>query len=107
MGKNTPTFDTTDFFQVNASEEHLPEKRLLFAVIQRALADFCVKDGQHPLLKWEAGKWIFSDSHEVMSLWWICGMLSDNPVWLREVIVNAARNKTWKPKGVIFRVDRR
>lgn len=106
-GKNKAPPDTTDFFQVYSSVEHMPEKRLLVAVIQRALADFTVPDGTHPLLRWEAGKWLFSDSHELMSLWWICSALSDNPAGLRELILTAAKNKTWKSKSVIFRVDRR
>jgi hypothetical protein len=101
------SYDTTNFFQVYSSGEYMPEKRLLVAVIQRALADFTVPDGTHPLLKWEAGKWLFSDSHEIMSLWWICSALSDDPKRLRDKILAAAKQKSWRQKAVIFRVDRR
>lgn len=88
------------------SDPHLPEKRLLVAVVQRAVADFFAAE-THPIIAWEAGKWLFSESREPMSLWWICEWLTEDAEGLRGEILRSIKAGERPHKAVIFRVDRR
>ena len=56
--------------------------------------------------KLDAGEWLFADSYEEMSLWWICNWFTDEPEYLVKAIRKFAREGTWLPKAVLFRVDR-
>ena len=108
MTKNPP-IDTTDYDQVYATDLHVPEKRLLVAIIQRALYDYAypVKGKAH--WSFDAAHWLFSDNWTPMSLNWICAALSENdcPDHLRRIIQKAAKEKNFKSNSVIFRVDTR
>lgn len=88
------------------SDLHLPEKRLLVAVVQRAVADFFAKE-THPEIAWGAGRWLFSESRQPMSLWWICEWLTEDAEGLRGEILRAIKAGKRPHKAVIFRVDRR
>jgi hypothetical protein len=82
-----------------------PEKRLLVAVIQRAMVDYAVPiKGQHHIQK-NAGKWLFSKSKHPMSLYWICEMLSESPEWLQKSIQQMVQSGKMKSHIVIIRVD--
>jgi hypothetical protein len=102
-----PRFDTTDFDQINVTSPELPEKRLMIAMIQRAMYDYThpVRGKAH--LAFDAAAWLFSSDTKLMSLHWICATLSDYPESLRASIQKAARSGKMKTKTVIFRVDTR
>lgn len=101
------TFDLTDYHQVYEFVAPCPEKRLLIAIIQRALYDYAfpIKGKAH--YTFDAANWLFSESQTPMSLNWCCQILSDYPDSLKLQIRKAAKNKTFKPNAVIFRVDTR
>lgn len=96
--------DTTDFFQVYASELRSPEKKLLVAVIQRAIDDFYMIKSK-PWVAWEAGKWLFSESRAVMSLCWICDHLSDDGESLRRGVINLVKKRNRALRFSNKRVD--
>ena len=100
-------FDTTDFDQTYAGQPHLPEKRLMLAIIQRALYDYThpIKGKAH--VAFDAAHWLFSTETHIMSLHWICATLSDFPDSLQKAIQKAARSGKVKSNSVIFRVDTR
>ena len=97
--------DLTDFYDTIAPVDAQPEKRLLVAMVQRALMDYL-----HPKttqrLHNDASAWIFNISTEPYSLLWICGYLSDDPRWLLQRIQFVARTGT-PVKRTIVRVDSR
>lgn len=105
--KTKISFDTTDYDQVYYQTPHNPEKRLLIAVIQRAIYDYAypVKGKAH--ISFDAAAWLFSQSVDVMSLNWVCQILSDSPESLMKMIQRAAKSGKLKPNSVIFRVDTR
>lgn len=82
-----------------------PEKRLLVAIIQRAVIDYCLPIQGHLYLQREAKRWLFSTSNAPYSLSWICEMLSDSPEWLRKSILDKASSGTVRSNTVITRVD--
>jgi len=88
------------------AEPQLPEKRLLVAVIHRAIIDYSVPIYDRPHLRYWASAWLFSDSKEVMSLYWICAHLSENPENLQEAIKKAAVERPIKKNSVVIRVDK-
>ncbi len=97
--------DTTDFFQGLEPTPHLPELRLMVAVLQRAVADY-TDPKSSDYLRCNASRWLFSPSRRVMSVWWICSLLSEEPEKLRKRIVEEVKLMKDKPKSVLFRVDR-
>lgn len=106
--RTPPTyFDLTDYDQVYEYVPPSPEKRLLIAIIQRAMYDYAypVKGKAHHTF--DAAAWLFSESWHVMSLNWICAVLSDYPEHLKRIIRKSAKEKTFKQNSVIFRVDTR
>jgi hypothetical protein len=99
-----PTFDTTDFFQVYGQDPPCPERKLLIAVLRRAINDFFSKS--EPLIAWEAGQWLFSDLRGPMSMWWICGWLSDDADGLRSRILASVKAGKRPPSTIAFRIER-
>lgn len=99
-------FDTTDYFSVVESANHIPELRLLVAVLHKAVHDYASPQSTE-CRRWAAAKWLFDPSHRIMSVWWICQMLSDDPDGLRERILTNVKELRGKPKLVMFRVDTR
>jgi hypothetical protein len=100
--------DTTDFFQVldsTAEAGMMAEKRLMIAIIQRALIDYTVPVKGKRHYQYDAAAWLFSRDRGLMSLWWVCDALSDRPSELQRRIQTAARNRTIRITGVIVRVD--
>lgn len=87
-------------------EDFPPEKRLLIAMVQRALLDYIAPEKNKPHLQYDAGAWIFSHKVTPFSLFWVCEILSTDPQGLHKRIQIAARTKVFKPKCVIMRVDR-
>lgn len=83
---------------------HVPEKRLLIAVIHRAILDFYGHDA-HSHHQAEAARWLFQDTVGFMSLHWVCTWLSDDPKWLQKSIQQMVKNGE-RPMGPIMRVDR-
>lgn len=100
-------FDTTDFDQTYVTQPQLPEKRLMIAIIQRAMYDYThpIKGKAH--IAFDAAAWLFSSETRLMSLHWVCATLSDYPESLRASIQKAARSGKMKTNSVIFRVDTR
>lgn len=96
--------DTTDFFQGLEPSEDQPELKLLVAVLQRAILDY-TDPKACDYHKWNASRWLFSHSRKVMSVWWICCMLSDDPDRLRHRLIEAIKEMRGKPKMVVFRVE--
>jgi hypothetical protein len=52
----------------------------------------------------QAGRWIFSNSHEKTSLYWYCSWLVEDPQWLLQAIQEAVRQRKTL-KGPMVRVD--
>ena len=102
-----PTFDLTDYYHVYESVAPSPERRLLIAVIQRALYDYAypIKGKAH--YTFDAAHWLFSESQVPYSLVWCCHILSEYPDSLKLQIRRAAKTKSFKQNAVIFRVDTR
>lgn len=72
------------------SNQHLPERRLLAAVLQRAVFDYIgavAEDRQ------EAAEWFFSNpvNEDEFSFNWICSQLNVDPGMLRNQLVNMKR----------------
>ena len=86
------------------SEECSPEKKLLIAMVQRALVDYIAPEKGKAYLQYDAAAWIFSSKISPFSLYWICEVLSADPHGLCKRIQIAARSKAYKPKCVIIRV---
>jgi hypothetical protein len=87
------------------ADDFLPEKRLLIAMVQRALIDCICPEKGKAHLQYDAAAWIFSQARTPFSLFWICDVLSPCPEHLQRRIQSAARNKAKRPKCVIIRVD--
>ena len=92
-----------DFLE--GSEHFLPEKRLLIAMVQRALMDYICPEKGKAHLQYDAAAWIFSSVRTPFSLFWVCDVLSSSPEYLHRRIQIAARTKEYKPNCVIIRVD--
>lgn len=88
------------------NEPSIPEKRLLVAVIQRALIDYSVPIWDRPHLQYHAAAWLFSQSRELMSLYWICAYLSEDPESLQAAIQRSAKTRGAKKNTVVVRVDK-
>ena len=97
-------YDATDFFQVYGGEVRTPEKKLLVAVIQRAVDDFHLVKSK-PWVAWQAGKWLFSESRAVMSFYWICDHLSDDGEGLRNSILRMVKTRKHAVRFSNLRVD--
>lgn len=82
-----------------------PEARLLVAVLQYAIIDYADPESTEPQ-RWDAANWLFSTSIKVMSMRWICSMISDNPEYLRERILAKVKTMNSRPKLIMARVDR-
>lgn len=84
-----------------------PERRLLIAMVQRALIDYIVPERGKPFLQYDAGAWLFASKYPStpFSLYWVCEILSNDPDHLHKRIQIAAKNKSYRPKCVIMRVD--
>jgi hypothetical protein len=87
------------------NEPSIPEKKLLVAIIQRALIDYSSHTRSTPYLQYTAAAWLFSSSRELMSLHWICGYLSEDPQGLQEAIQKSARTNQPKRNTVVIRVE--
>lgn len=100
---------SNDWWQVVMSDifhlELQAEYQLFIAVIHRALIDYlCPTTPVY--IQAEVSRWLFDDQRHIMSLFYICDILSDDPDHLRERIRWAAKNSEFKLNTVIFRVDR-
>lgn len=93
-----------DYELLMEADDQSPEKRLLVAVIHRAILDFYGHDS-HPYHQQEAARWLFQDCREPMSLYWVCNWLSDHPKHLQVSIQQMVRDGKGL-KGPIMRVDR-
>ena len=100
-------FDLTDYDQVYEYVAPCPEKRLLIAIIQRALYDYAYPVRGKAHYTFDAAAWLFSEAWTPMSLNWCCSILSESPDSLKLKIRRAAKDKSFKPNAVIFRVDTR
>jgi hypothetical protein len=89
----------------SAAEDFPPEKRLLIAMVQRALVDYICPEKGKPHLQYDAGAWLFSSARTPFSLFWVCDVLSTCPEHMVRRIQVAARTKLKRPKCVIMRVD--
>jgi hypothetical protein len=87
-------------------ELQIPERRLLVAVIQRAIIDYSVPVYDRPHLRYWASAWLFSDSREVMSLYWISSYLSEDPEGFQEAVRRSVLERPLKKNSVLVRVDR-
>lgn len=97
----------TPYIDYDESQEtEMPERRLLVAIIQRALIDYSVPVIDRPHLKYWASSWLFSDSKAVMSLFWICSHLSDDPEGFQSAIRRSVREKTVKKNSITIRVNK-
>ena len=70
----------------------LPEKRLLFAVLSRAIVDatdLSVDDLENTEWHHKARRWISSHTHIPMSFEWICEAIDLNPEVLRKLILDS------------------
>jgi hypothetical protein len=85
---------------------HLPEMRLLVAVLHLAIVDY-VDPKTTDYFRWQAAKWLFSRERGPMSLWWICQWMSDSPDELRDRLLEAVKKMKEKPKVLLSRVDKR
>lgn len=90
-----------------------PEKRLLIAMVQRALVDYMCPEKGKPHLQYDAGAWLFSSAKSPFSLFWVCDVLSTHGgEHLKTRIQIMARKGTGgtggtgKPRCVIVRVDK-
>lgn len=90
----------------DSDEAQMPEKRLLVAVIQRAIIDYSVPVCDRPHLQYWASAWLFSDSKDVMSLYWICSYLSEDPDSFQIAIRRSVKSKPLKKNSVVIRVDK-
>jgi len=99
------------FYDDPPPEDFPPEKRLLIAMVQRALVDYIAPEQGKAHLQYDAGAWLFAPiSHTTprpFSLYWVCEILSSDPDYLHRRIQVAARSKSYKPKCVMIRVDNR
>jgi hypothetical protein len=93
-----------DYEMLIESEPSSPEKRLMVAVIHRAILDYYGHDS-HPYHQHEAARWLFQDSRGPMSLYWVCNWLSEDPKWLQISIQRMVRKRKGF-KGPIMRVDK-
>jgi hypothetical protein len=99
-------FDAAEFFQDLEPRIRLPEMRLLVAVLNLAIVDFTnPKAKTHH--RWEAAKWLFARDRGVMSFWWICQWMSDDPDSLRDRLLERIKVMRDKPTVLISRVDKR
>lgn len=87
-------------------EYQIPERRLLVAVIQRAIIDYSVPIYDRPHLRYWASAWLFSDSREIMSLYWICSYLSEDPEGFQEAIRKSVQERPAKKNSVLIRVEK-
>lgn len=110
MGIKDPKISTIDFDEVFSTPQDihiLAEKRLLVAMVQRALIDYCLPIPGALHLQRDAARWLFSPpSRKVMSLFWVCEYLSEDPGGLHKTIQIAAKNNAQK-KRIVLRVDTR
>lgn len=99
------------FYDDPPPEEFPPEKRLLIAMVQRALIDYIAPEKGKTHLQYDAGAWLFAAaSKEPFSLYWVCEVLSSDTEYaatLHKRIQIAARTKAYRPKCVMIRVDSR
>lgn len=77
--------------EVPGNIHHIAEKRLLAAVLQRAITDFVSGDGE---LKESARAWIFDDEEtdSPLSFRFICESLDLEHVGLRKAIIYQSEN---------------
>lgn len=95
---------TTDYsLTVNCPESgalaFMPEKALLLAIIQRAVADYLCLQEKTPapgIHRISARKWLFSSSKDPMSFHWICAHFSDDPDMLKREILKQVKGRSFK-----------
>lgn len=92
-----------DYEMLLESFEPSPEKKLMVAIIHRAILDFYSPDVL-PYYRHQAARWLFSHSKDRCSLHWVCTWLTDDPDWLQESIKTMIRSKKGLT-GPIVRVD--
>lgn len=84
---------------VHQTLANLPEKALLLAVVQRAVADyFSISDKCKVPVRYKlsARKWFLSSSQEPYSFRWICAQFSDDPDMLRREFLRRLRGKGFR-----------
>ena len=97
-------YDTTDFFQVYQSPEDVPEKKLLSAVLHRAVLDY-MNPATHPKYRHNARRFFRNSSFNPMSLCWICHHLFEDSERMRMRILAKIEQPYERSKGIVFRVD--
>lgn len=78
------------------SQRSMPEKRLLLAILRRAIWDFALyrlPEDSHHKMHLDAAGWIFWDGEEHMTFLWICDVLELNPKQIREATVRLTRDE--------------
>ncbi|RME61128.1 MAG: hypothetical protein D6780_02230 [Candidatus Dadabacteria bacterium] len=72
------------------ANNHIPEKKLLAAVLQRAITDYLAGEGD---LKVSAEKWLMSDDESdfILSFKFICEALDINMFNLRRALILQSR----------------
>lgn len=79
-----------------------PEKRLLLAVLIRAMSDIegktCLSYSERFTTPREAKRWILSDDDSPFSFKWVCGGLGINSTLVRDKCLSMATNASvmWK-----------
>ena len=63
------------------TEDMPPEKRLLIAMVQRAIVDYIAPEKGKAYLQYDAGAWLFAAKNpsKPFSLYWVCEVLSVDP----------------------------
>lgn len=93
-----------EFHSQSRQIDIMPEKRLLVAIIQRALVDYSTVIEGKTHLHTDAARWLFSASLAPWGLYWICEYLSDSPAHLQRSIQRVAR-RGLRSHTVVMRVD--
>lgn len=87
--------EATETEHISSSPEFSPEKKLLVAILRRAVFDFALyrdsTDENHELAV-EAAEWLWSESEEHMSFRYICDILDMEPGVMRKKALALGRN---------------
>lgn len=102
------------YFETYRRKTHLePEKRLMLAVLEDAVACFqkCIfaRDGRGKNLFWEAEEWISEQNNDwLFSFENICDVLGFNPQYVRHGLMRWKQNKlAERPRARVYRLTPR
>lgn len=95
------------FGEDQKASEFIPERKLLIAIIQRAVVDYLCQEAGKRHLQYDAACWLFSSSSTPFSFYWCCEALCECPdSMVRRIRLTVRSAKPHKPNSVIVRVDR-